>query len=888
MSLLRAAFTILGGASKGFNEGKIATRAAQQRAKELEDTRKFTTSERISTQGFQVDMANLQNKFDVASQLQAQLFEERNINLRAGNAEKLALLNQDIEEYMAGINHKYGLDLSAFNFKNTMIKQKDQQVFEGDKQEDEQQHSLFMQEDEQEFTTSENELNRLNALELKRMGIKGDKDIEILKGKISNVGNTVRYLINTDGQGVDYKPNLFTDDPEQPSSSGIAFIAFNDKDLEKNSDAWYRNHYNTWADPKQVQKTKALLNDLVKKGDIANIKLVINDMTQDIYGYKAVLQKSAKPSTQIVQEGASVPPLPNVPLTAISKLLDQFMQDDDDIFNNDSITDIVAQELTAVWLGTGEGDANRANNIQEVMRNMGYVQNSGNTLDITKKSNQAIVNDENDTKDFLQYLAGDMKEVTAGRPLQPHYYSTSDVSNAIFSKHIDKRAVPLAKMYSNHNNIVYADQTQGSAENEKILNSQGIMPSNHYDSGILNASEKLHFQAVNLKGINGRPINIYNYGDMQKVHAGLSLIMPNTNANGVRQSVDKLIENSGLDKKTIDAKYVSSEQAISTIDEILKLYKEFPDLPSGQAGNFFARLFEISKFNETGNFGSVIMGMFKDYEFTGHTKNNSYMKRMQKNLDEIGRLMGSEEPLSAQDAKLLANNQKEAYTALLAYQMAAAIQGGTGGRTISDQDVENIRRAMGKTFFDYRPGAEGRLMAFRNVVQKIASVNKVLKLGVDNGTVKGYKAAQAMADMYLGAPLGAFKNAGWTNNPIIMDAIFYDDDQYKISTQEIAPRGEETYVNEDFAVTGMKASENTTFTFTNADGKEYKDISVNKGQSLIEAIQDDYPDFEFLYNSPNLLEQLLEQGVITETYKNLWDNQRKGMENQVFKNEEDT
>ena len=38
MSLLRAAFTILGGASKGFNEGKIATRAAQQRAKELEDT----------------------------------------------------------------------------------------------------------------------------------------------------------------------------------------------------------------------------------------------------------------------------------------------------------------------------------------------------------------------------------------------------------------------------------------------------------------------------------------------------------------------------------------------------------------------------------------------------------------------------------------------------------------------------------------------------------------------------------------------------------------------------------------------------------------------------------------------------------------------------------
>ena len=864
MSILRAAFTILGGASKGFNEGKIATRAAEQREKELASTQAFSAGESQKNRDFQVRMAAINQNYTRMNNLQNQLFTEKNEKIKANLQRELKELDFTQNVALEGIKQVYNIDLKEMD-----------QTF-----------ATKEREEGQIFTADENELNRLNALELKRMGIQGDKDVEILKSKISNVGNTVRYLINTDGQSVDYKPDLFTDDPEQPSSSGIAFITFNDKDLEKNSDAWYRNHYNTWASPSQVQKTKALLNDLAKKGDTANIKLVIDDMLTDIYGYKAVLQKNAKPSTQIVQEGASVPPLPNVPLTAINKLLNQFM--DDDVMNNDSLADVVAQELQAVWLGTGEGDANRVGHIQEVMRNMGYVQNSGNTLDITKKSNQAIVNDENDTTDFLKYLAGDMNKITAGRPLQPNFYSTSDVSNAIFSKHIDQRAVPLAKMYSNYNNIVYADQTQGSAENEKILNSQGIMPSNHYDSGILNASEKLHFQAVNLKGINGRPINIYNYGDMQKVHAGLSLIMPNTNGNGVRQSVDKLIENSGLDKETINAKYVSSEQAISTIDEILKLYKEFPDLPSGQAGNFFARLFEISKFSETGNFGSVIMGMFKDYTFTGHTKNNSYMKRMQKNLDEIGRLMDSEEPLSAQDAKLLANNQKEAYTALLAYQMAAAIQGGTGGRTISDQDVENIRRAMGKTFFDYRPGAEGRLQAFRNVVQKIASVNKILKLGVDNGTVKGYKAAQAMADMYLGAPLGAFQNAGWTNNPRIMDAIFYEDDQYKISVQEIASRGEETYVNENFAVTGIRASENKTFSFTNADGKEYKDISVNKGQSLIEAIQDDYPDFEVLYNSPNLLEQLLEQGVITETYKNLWEEDRKDIENKVFKNEEDT
>lgn len=872
MTILRAAFAILGGASKGFNEGKIATRAADQRTKELLSQQAFTSGESKKAREFQIEMAAINQNYERINQLQTQLFTEKNDDKKADLQRELKELDFTQNVALEGVRQVYSEELKEMGQSFTTSEREAGQTF-----------TTSEREEGQTFTADESNLDRLNQLELKKMDISGKKEVETLKGKIANAGNTVRYLINTNGQSVDYKPDLFTDDPEQPSSSGMAFIAFNDKDLEKNSDAWYRNHYNTWASPSQVQKTKVLLNDLAKKGDTANIKLVIDDMLTDIYGYKAVLQKNAKPSTQIVQEGASAPPPPNVPLTAINKLLNQFM--DDDVMNNDSLADVVAQELQAVWLGTGEGDANRVGHIQEVMRNMGYVQNSGNTLDITKKSNQAIVNDENDTTDFLQYLAGDMDQITAGRPLQPNFYSTSDVSNAIFSKHIDQRAVPLAKMYSNYNNMVYADQTQGSAENEKILNSQGIMPSKHYNSGILDESEKLHFQAVNLKGINGRPINIYNYGDMQKVHAGLSLIMPNTNGNGVRQSVDKLISNSGLDRKAIDAKYVSAEQAISTIDAIVKLYDEFPNLPSGQAGNFFARMFEISKFNETGNFGGVIMGMFKDYTFTGHTRNNSYMKRMQKNLDDIAAHMSGEKPL---DAKLLANNQKEAYTALLAYQMAAAIQGGTGGRTISDQDVENIKRAMGKTFFDYRPGAKGRLEAFRNVVQKIASVNRMLKLGVDNGTVKGYKAAQAMADMYLGAPLGDFKNAGWTNNPKIMNAIFNEDIEYKKSQEGMAPRGEETYVNEDFVVTGMRASENTTFSFTNADGKEYKDISVNKGQSLIEAIQDDYPDFEVLYNSPNLLEQLLKQGVITETYKNLWEEDRKDLENKVFKNEEDT
>ena len=51
------------------------------------------------------------------------------------------------------------------------------------------------------------------------------------------------------------------------------------------------------------------------------------------------------------------------------------------------------------------------------------------------------------------------------------------------------------------------------------------------------------------------------------------------------------------------------------------------------------------------------------------------------------------------------------------------------------------------------------------------------------------------------------------------------------------------------------------------------------------------PSFNFIGFSPKLrklLEQLLDQGVITETTKDQWNTQRQGMENEIFKNEEDT
>ena len=57
------------------------------------------------------------------------------------------------------------------------------------------------------------------------------------------------------------------------------------------------------------------------------------------------------------------------------------------------------------------------------------------------------------------------------------------------------------------------------------------------------------------------------------------------------------------------------------------------------------------------------------------------------------------------------------YKYMLAYQLAVAIQGGTGGRTVSDQDVDNMLNAIGDSLF-----ANGRVQL--NVIQTIQDFAK--------------------------------------------------------------------------------------------------------------------------------------------------------------------
>jgi len=80
-----------------------------------------------------------------------------------------------------------------------------------------------------------------------------------------------------------------------------------------------------------------------------------------------------------------------------------------------------------------------------------------------------------------------------------------------------------------------------------------------------------------------------------------------------------------------------------------------------------------------------------------NTKDNKPYRAMssktQSRLREIGKKLSSAE--ASQDAKGVAAAQVEMLQNMLAYQLTSILQGGTGGRTISDTDVERALKMMG-------------------------------------------------------------------------------------------------------------------------------------------------------------------------------------------------
>ena len=96
---------------------------------------------------------------------------------------------------------------------------------------------------------------------------------------------------------------------------------------------------------------------------------------------------------------------------------------------------------------------------------------------------------------------------------------------------------------------------------------------------------------------------------------------------------------------------------------------------------------------------------------------SAYMTNARNRLKQSGILVEDSTALAEMESELksITNSkyaQREFFTLVLAYEVAAAIQGGTGGRTISDQDVALIFRGLRQRFTD---GPQSQIAALRAV-----------------------------------------------------------------------------------------------------------------------------------------------------------------------------
>ena len=146
--------------------------------------------------------------------------------------------------------------------------------------------------------------------------------------------------------------------------------------------------------------------------------------------------------------------------------------------------------------------------------------------------------------------------------------------------------------------------------------------------------------------------------------------------------------------------YASTSTAFENVVSMIDLIKDYEvnnpgkAVPLGKLGNWGGKLANL--IDEGGGIAQLgeIVNLFKDafgFKFgnvDGVDGRGKFMARIgekisPKYIKDYGEFRAS----------------YEVYEEFLAYQLAAALQGGTGGRTISDQDVVNIKNSLGNSLF---------------------------------------------------------------------------------------------------------------------------------------------------------------------------------------------
>ena len=214
-------------------------------------------------------------------------------------------------------------------------------------------------------------------------------------------------------------------------------------------------------------------------------------------------------------------------------------------------------------------------------------------------------------------------------------------------------------------------------------------------------------------------------------------------------------EDKNIDVKGHTEKADSIDTALQTAYKMLGLMESYdPEdlkkpVPMGGTGiimggiaNFLTQGGGKDQINELVNL--VKDGLGINYEIGGRKKFEDRLNNFEVDGEKYG---------SYQELVNAVGNFRAEYEVMLevfAYQLAAALQGGTGGRTISDQDVVNIKRALGNSLFVNKEFQSHRM---ESIVNMLSSTQKAHDAYKNAGTIGDYQTARIYEDYIYGVSL---------------------------------------------------------------------------------------------------------------------------------------
>ena len=140
---------------------------------------------------------------------------------------------------------------------------------------------------------------------------------------------------------------------------------------------------------------------------------------------------------------------------------------------------------------------------------------------------------------------------------------------------------------------------------------------------------------------------------------------------------------------------------------------------------------------------------------TGMGVNQQSRRRMQRDLDEWQRIADSD----TASARVKRTARLNLMRFNLAYAMASALQGGTGGRTISDQDVENMMNAIK---FGQTDSVESMRASLEQIQRIMLDIEQINNMYLEGG--RKIAVGHILRKTNLRHGMGHFKQGG---NPLV-------------------------------------------------------------------------------------------------------------------------